>query len=92
MTKYREIFRLKSLGFGERNIAHSCGVSRNTVAKVIKRVAEIKLSWTLDYDITDSTLEKTLFFKTKSATNKWMLACDYIRRESLRNDVNKKLL
>ncbi|BCZ28077.1 hypothetical protein Lac2_12100 [Claveliimonas bilis] len=31
MTKYREILRLKSLGFSERNIAHSCGVSRNTV-------------------------------------------------------------
>ena len=37
MTKYREILRLKSLGFSERNIAQSCGVSRNTVAKVKKR-------------------------------------------------------
>ena len=27
MTKYREILRLKSLGFSERNIAQSCGVS-----------------------------------------------------------------
>ena len=43
MTKYREILRLKSLGFSERNIAHSCGVSRNTVAKVVKKAAEIKL-------------------------------------------------
>ena len=25
MTKYREILRLKSLGFSERNIAQSCG-------------------------------------------------------------------
>ena len=39
MTKYREILRLKSLGCSERNIAHSCGVSRNTVAKVVKRAA-----------------------------------------------------
>ncbi len=37
MTKYREILRLKSLGFSERNIAHSCGVSRNTVARVVKQ-------------------------------------------------------
>ena len=41
MTKYREILRLKSLGFSERNIAQSCGVSRNTVAKVLKKTAEI---------------------------------------------------
>ena len=54
MTKYREILRLKSLGFSERNIAHSCGVSRNTVAKVVKKAAEINLSWPLDHDMTDS--------------------------------------
>ena len=34
MTKYREILRLKSLGFSVRNIAQNCGVSKNTVAKV----------------------------------------------------------
>ena len=92
MTKYREILRLKSLGFSERNIAHSCSVSRNTVAKVVKKAAEINLSWPLDHDMTDSTLEEMLFPKTKSATNKRMPDYDYIRRELLRNGVNKKLL
>ena len=107
MTKYREILRLKSLGFSERNIAHSCGVSRNTVAKVVKKAAEINLSWLLDHDMTDSALEEMLFPKTKSATNKRMPDYDYIRRELLRNrmpdydyirrellrnGVNKKLL
>lgn len=48
MTKYREILRLQSLGFSERNIAQSCGVSRNTVAKVLKKAAEINISWPLD--------------------------------------------
>ena len=61
MTKYREILRLKSLGFSERNIEHSCGVSRNTIAKVVKKAAEINLSWPLDYDMADSTLEEMLF-------------------------------
>ena len=92
MTKYREILRLKSLGFSERNIAHSCGVSRNTVAKVVKRAAEIKLSWPLEHDMTDSALEEMLFPKVKSATNRRMPDYDYIRRELLRNGVNKKLL
>lgn len=45
MTKYREPLRLKSLGFSERNIATSCGVSRNTVAKVTKREDELQLKW-----------------------------------------------
>ena len=51
MTKYLEILRLKSLGFSERNIAHSCGVSRNTVAKVTKKATEMNLSWPLDFDM-----------------------------------------
>ena len=92
MTKYREILRLKSLGFSERNIARSCGASRNTVAKVVKNATEISLSWTLDYDMTDSALEEVLFPKTKSATDKRMPDYDYIRKELLRNRVNKKLL
>lgn len=68
MTQYREILRLKSLGFSDRNIAHSCGVSRNTVDKVTKKAAEINLSWPLNLDMTDSTLEELLFPKDKSAT------------------------
>lgn len=44
MTKYREILRLQGLGFSERNIAQSCGVSMNTVAKVLKKAAEINIS------------------------------------------------
>ena len=92
MTKYREILRLKSLGFSERNIAQSCGVSRNTVAKVLKKAAEIKLSWPLDFDMTDSALEELMFPKDKSATNKRMPNFDYIRKELLRNGVNKKHL
>ena len=70
MTKYREILRFKSLGFSERNIAHSCGVSRNTVAKVMKKAVEMNISWPLDFDMTDSYLEELLFPKTKSATDK----------------------
>ena len=40
MTKYREILRLKSLGFSERNIALSVPCSQNTVSKVFKRAGE----------------------------------------------------
>ena len=92
MTKYREILRLQSLGFSERNIAQSCGVSRNTVAKVLKKAAEINISWPLDFDMTDSALEELMFPKDKSATNKRMPDFNYIRKELLRNGVNKKLL
>ena len=92
MTKYREILRLKSLGFSERNIALSCGVSRNTVSKVLKKANELNIFWPLDFDLTDAVLEEKMFPKDKSATNKRMPDYDYIRKELLRNGVNKKLL
>lgn len=92
MTKYREILRLKSLDFSERNIAASCSVSRNTVAKVLAAAKEKGISWPLGDDVTDFTLEGILFPKEKTATAKRMPDFDYIRKELLRNGVNKKLL
>ena len=92
MTKYREILRLKSLGFSDRKIASSCGVSRNTVARVTARATEMGISWPLDFDMTDSVLEGLMYPKDKTAAAKRMPDFDYIRRELLRNGVNKKLL
>ena len=63
MTKYREILRLKSIGCSERKIARSCGVSRNTVAKVVQKATEVNLSWPLNSSMTDSALEELMFPK-----------------------------
>ena len=52
MTKYREIIRLHSLDFSERNIVLSCSVSRNTVPKVLKKADEMNISWPLDETMT----------------------------------------
>ncbi len=56
MTKYREILRLSSLGFSNRNIALSVPCSRNTVAKVLKRAQELDISWPLEDNQTDEVL------------------------------------
>ena len=92
MTKYREILRLKSLGFSDRNIARSCYVSRNTVRRVIDRADELNISWPLDFGMTDGALEELLFPSDKSATDRRLPDYSYIRKELLRNGVTKKLL
>lgn len=92
MTKYREILRLHCLNFSERNIALSCSVSRNTVSKVLNKAHELGISWPLDASLTDETLERLLFPKEKSATNKRMPDYTYVRKELLRSGVSKKLL
>ena len=92
MTKYREIIRLKSLDFSERNIALSCSCSRNTIANVIKRAGELDISWPLDDTMTDSVLAEKMFPSTDRDSGKRLPDFNYIHKELLRNGVTKKLL
>lgn len=93
MTKYREIIRLTSLGFSQRDIMASCGIAQKTVVKVQKRAKELNLTWPLNESMTDIELQKLLFsHESKVSPNKKMPDFAYIRKELLRNGVSKKLL
>ena len=92
MTRYREILRLSSLGFSNRNIALSVPCSRNTVAKVLKRAQELDISWPLEDNQTDEVLEGLFYPKQSDRSQKRMPDYDYIHKELLRNGVSKKLL
>ena len=92
MTKYREILRLSSLGFSNRNIALSVPCSRNTVAKILKRAQELDISWPLEDNQTDEVLEGLFYPKQCDRSQKRMPDYDYIHKELLRNGVSKKLL
>ncbi len=92
MTKYREILRLYSMDFSERNIALSCSVSRNTVSKVISAAQAKGIAWPLDDNVTDAKLKNILFPKTKTVAKRRMPDFEYIRKELQRNGVSKKLL
>ena len=94
MTKYREILRLASLGLSQQSIADSCGVSKKTVNRVLKRAKEMDICWPLDANETDAVLADRLFPSApkQAASGKKMPDFNYIQKELLRNGVNKKLL
>ena len=95
MAKYREIIRLASLNLSQTNIALSCGVSKKTVNKVLKAAREKGISWPLNPNQTDAEIEQLLFPKKNSPasqSNRRMPDYAHIRKELLRNGVNKKLL
>ena len=94
MTKYREILRLASLGLSQQNIADSSGVSKKTVNRVLKRAKELNISWPLEPNETDAILADKLFPSAPKqiSSKKRMPDFNYIRKELLRNGVNKKLL
>ena len=93
MTDYREILRLKSLGFSERNIARNCVCSRNTVSNVLKRARELDIAWPLGPEVTNFVLNEKFYPKAKAnVSDRQMPDFAYIRKELLKNGVNKKLL
>ncbi len=92
MTDYREILRLKSLGFSERNIALSCSCSRNTVSRVLRRAEELGFMWTKDNAKTNLEWQNLLFPMHKGSVLKRPPNFAYIRKELLKNGVSKKLL
>ena len=92
MTKYREILRLKHLGFSERNFVRTAGISRNTVKRVVEVATAAKIDWTHAESMDDATIEKELFPDRKNAQPSHSIDFEYIRKELLRNGVTKKLL
>ena len=93
-VKYGEILRLASLGFSRRNIALSVPCSRNTVARTLKRAEELGLQWPLPERMTEAKLSKRLFGQdeTPPKSSRRLLDFEYIRKELLKNGVNRKLL
>ena len=92
ITKYREILRLTALGFSQRDICSSAGVSQKTVSKVQKRARELQLPWPLDESMTDIALSRKLFPHEAVRTERRMPDFEYVRKELQRNGVTKKLL
>lgn len=60
MIQYHEILRLKSLEFSEQNIAHSCGVSRNTASTVYRSISAKKKLIPSHFLIRDFGFEATV--------------------------------
>lgn len=91
-VKYREILRLKDLGISERNIALSCNISRNTVSKVLKKSDELNVTWKNSGAKTEAEVRNLLFPREETHSGKRLPDYEYVRKELLKNGVNKKLL
>lgn len=94
MTKYRETLMLGNLGLSKQSIGDICNVSKKTANRVMKRARKIGLSWPLDRTETDAVIAERLYPSASNHiySNKKISDFDHIRKELLRNVVNKKLL
>ena len=65
MVNYREILRLRSLGYTQRQIAASVRSSRNTVSDILLLADKHELAWPLDPESTNHALQ-TLFYPERA--------------------------
>ncbi len=62
MRKIKEVLRLKwANGLSNRKIAVACGIGRPTVREYLHRAAQAGLSWPLQAELDEATLEQRLF-------------------------------
>lgn len=69
---YREILRLKSQGYGKRQIAASVHSSHHTVTAVLDAAATKDVCWPLESDISNEELEQILFPEKHQASNRYV--------------------
>lgn len=92
MTNYREILRLHALGMNKQETAASVGCSRNTVAEVLRRAKELKLSYPLPEELTDIKLSGLLYPSASAKPVYKMPDYAYVAKEMMRDGVTLNLL
>ena len=92
MTDYREILRLRSLGFNNSQIATSTAISRPTVIAVIQRAMALGLDWQGAENLTDKELAQQLLGNANKGPGYKMPDYAYIHREMGKPGMTQQLL
>ena len=93
MLNYREIMRLRSLGYNITEIANSLHSSRSTIREVLSRFEKNGATWPLDDAITNEKLYEQLYPERKEKIKQYKEPdFDWIHSELSRKGVNLSLL
>lgn len=93
MTDYREILRLKSLGYSQRQIERGAHSSHHTIQAVLTAAEQLNIAWPLGDDVTNRNLHE-LLFPEKSSVGSVYVQPDFphIHRELAKSGVTLTLL
>lgn len=93
MVNYREILRLTSLGYSQRQIASSVHCSRRTISEVMTLAQAADIQWPLSEEVTNEVLVATFYPERFAATNlRKEPNYSYIHKELAKPGVNLSLL
>lgn len=93
MVDYREILRLHSLGYSQRQIAASVHSSHHTVKDALETATSMGISWPVEDSVTNVDIHVLLYPSQQSATtNRLEPDFAYIHKELARTGVTLTLL
>lgn len=84
MVDYKEILRMRHMGYSQRQIASSTRSSHHTVKEVLELAETNSISWTLDESINNADLEMIFYPKLaeRYGDKRLELACEQILKYS----------
>lgn len=92
MVDYREILRLRNLGYTQRQIASSVHSSRKTISDVFARADEKELFWPLTEATTNEDIRRMLYPERVQRLERKMPDCAYLHKEMAKSSVTLTLL
>jgi Transposase and inactivated derivatives len=92
MMNYRELIRLKSLGYSNTSVGASIGSSRNKVAEVWRIAEERHLEWPIPDTLTNKDLDGILYPGRKQANGRQLPDFEYVHKELSKPNVTLTLL
>ncbi|NLB80556.1 MAG: IS21 family transposase, partial [Clostridiaceae bacterium] len=91
MVNYREILRLNSLSYSQRQIAASTSSSRDTISEVLKLAKKHSLEWPLPEEFSNQAIQD-LFHPERKERLRRIPNYEYIHKELSRPGVTLTLL
>ena len=92
LVRYREILRLRSLGYSQRQIAVSVRSSRDTISEVFQLADVCNLAWPLDPAMTDWSLQALFYPERAKKSDRKEPDYHYIHKELAKDGVTLTLL
>ena len=92
MTDYKEILRLKNLGFSNNEVAAAVKCGRNTVTRTLKRAKKNSLTWHEAKDMSTEAVRKHLFPAANDHPQYRMPDYEKVHREMQKSGVTLSLL
>lgn len=92
MVNYREILRLRSLDYSQRQVAASVHSSRSTISEVYQLADKHGLTWPLSSDVSNMDVRNLLYPERAAEPGRKMPDCSNIHKELAKPGVTLTLL